>query len=170
MNLSKKFTLDELTRSRFVDGGYVDVTHQQIYCLGKLANNILQPIRNKFGRVDITSGVRNKEVFDGLIKEGYPASKTSDHFAWCDINPYGTGAADFTTRYARVQDVFTWIVTNPKIKVDQCIIYPEMNIIHVSNHWNDIFGDAPKFRNKSKYLVYRKATRYTKYEPGDRIE
>jgi len=77
MQLSKNFKLSEFTKS----GDYiVTPTDEQIFCTKVLCNNILQKIRDEFGPVVITSGIRDGHVYSSLIQRGYKPSRTSDHF------------------------------------------------------------------------------------------
>lgn len=153
MKLSDSFSLSELTASSYAAGGFVKPNDKQIFCLKKLCENLLQPIRNQFGLVRITSGLRDMEVYHGLIKAKLPASKTSDHFAWSEANPYGTGAADFYCPNADLDKVYKWIKSELNDKIGQLIIYPSKGFIHVSNSWSEIFS-MPDPGTKVKYLVY----------------
>jgi len=163
VRLSTNFHLDEFTRSRFAEGGRVKPTHQQIYCIKILVSSIMQSVRDKFGKIRITSGIRDKSVHDGLIKHGYPASVTSDHLAWCTVNPYGTGACDFIPLEANLKEVFLWISSN--CIYGQLIIYPEDGFIHVSNEWESLFKHLTRSKFKRPLLV-RKDGAYHIYEEG----
>ena len=63
MNLSRNFTLSELTKSDTAirRGINNNPNAEQIEKL-KLCENILQPVRDHFGRVKITSGFRSAEL------------------------------------------------------------------------------------------------------------
>ena len=152
--LSKNFKLSEFTYSKTANK-HIKPTDFQIEMLKQLCVNLLQPIRDKFGSMKITSGLRDKEVYDALVKAGYPASKTSDHFlvpylvkkgkVWlapADApNPRGKGAADFMPLKADIWDVYCWVMNNFKASTDfnQLIIYPaaysniKRDFIHISN-------------------------------------
>lgn len=167
--LSENFWLSEFTRSADIN---IVPTDQQKYCLNILANEILQPIRDKFGPVVITSGLRNKDSYEKLLEEGYPASKMSDHFAWSSINPKGTGAADFYCSDKNMMlcagggsmgYVFDWIITNLYYKCRQMIFYPDMNVIHVSNHFNSIFKMSDTIAKENKVLIKRKGQPFISY-------
>lgn len=64
MNLSKNFTLEELTYSATANTYKISnkPNAEQIENLKRLAMNILQPIRDKFGVVRISSGFRSAEL------------------------------------------------------------------------------------------------------------
>lgn len=64
MNLSKNFTLEELTYSATANAYKISnkPNAEQIENLKRLAINILQPIRDKFGVVRISSGFRCNEL------------------------------------------------------------------------------------------------------------
>lgn len=95
--LSPHFTLTELTKSTVADRYGIDNTcpSDEVYdSLQKLAMNILEPTRARFGQFKVMSGYRNKKV-----NELISGSKDSQH-------PFGQ-AADFeiggTTNYAIAQ-------------------------------------------------------------------
>jgi uncharacterized protein YcbK (DUF882 family) len=159
--LSKNFNLDEFLTSA---GLVLKPTPQQVFCLQTLVTRILQPVRDEFGPMKITSGLRTKESNEALIKKGYPASKTSDHLAWCDVNPTGTGAADFNcTTQTNMKIVFDWIIENISRHCRQIIYYPDMNVIHVSNHFNNIFKMEDSILVSNKILIKTKDKGFAPY-------
>jgi hypothetical protein len=77
MNLTKNFTLAEMTKSETALRYDMDNTpsEQEIAALKLLAEKVLQPVRDHFGRgVKVNSGFRHPDV---NAKVG--GSKTSDH-------------------------------------------------------------------------------------------
>ena len=65
MNLSKNFTLSELTYSNAADSYNIENKpgRLELENLKKLCNDILQPIRDKFGKsIYVNSGYRNPKV------------------------------------------------------------------------------------------------------------
>ena len=64
MKLTANITLDELTKSQIAErkGINNNPNPQQIENLKALAVNILQPVRDQFGRVKVTSGFRSEEL------------------------------------------------------------------------------------------------------------
>jgi uncharacterized protein YcbK (DUF882 family) len=64
MNLSRNFTLSELTKSDTAirRGINNNPNAEQIEKLKALCENILQPVRDHFGRVKVTSGFRSVEL------------------------------------------------------------------------------------------------------------
>lgn len=64
MNLSKNFTLQELIKSDIAirKGINNNPNAEQIEKLKLLCENILQPVRDRFGPVQITSGYRSSEL------------------------------------------------------------------------------------------------------------
>lgn len=77
MNLSANFTLKELTRSDTADRLDIDNTpnEDQIESLRLLCENILQPVRDHFGKpVKITSGFRC-----AALNQAAGGSSNSDH-------------------------------------------------------------------------------------------
>ena len=64
MNLSRNFSLSELTKSDTAirKGINNNPNAEQVEKLKALCENILQPVRDHFGRVKITSGYRSPEL------------------------------------------------------------------------------------------------------------
>ena len=64
MNLTRNFTLSELTKSDTAirKGINNNPSAEQVEKLKALCENILQPVRDHFGRVRITSGFRSPEL------------------------------------------------------------------------------------------------------------
>ena len=72
--LSPNFSLSELTKSQTAERKGIDniPNADEIYNLTLLCENILQPIRNKFGSFIVSSGYRCPELsIDQLILECY---------------------------------------------------------------------------------------------------
>ena len=76
MNLSKNFTVAELSKSEAAIRQGLDNTPSMIVIdnLQALVDNILQPLREKFGSVIVTSGYRSPDV-----NKAIGGSTTSDH-------------------------------------------------------------------------------------------
>ena len=64
MNLSRNFTLQELIKSDTAIRLNIDnnPNGDQIDKLKQLCENVLQPVRDQFGRVKVTSGFRSPEL------------------------------------------------------------------------------------------------------------
>ena len=102
MNLSANFTLKELTKSETAARLDIDNTpnEEQIESLRLLCENILQPVRDHFGKpVKITSGFRCPAV-----NQATGGSATSDH---CKGQ-----AVDFEIDGLPNPDVAQWIMDN----------------------------------------------------------
>jgi len=176
--LSENFQLSEFIYSS-VSKEEIRPTKFQIEKLKYLAQNILQPIRDKWGPLRITSGLRTYKTYLALKKKGYPASKTSDHFLipylkWSVIkqmwlvpsdvpNPRGKGAADFIAIRANAWDVWYWVLENfkPGEDYNQFIIYPKnysyvkTDYFHISNPAK-IFNCPSIVPSKRPILVFVK--------------
>lgn len=76
MKLTKNFSLAELTKSQAAARKGLDNTPnaQAIKNLTALAENILQPVRDKFGVVTVSSGFRSS-----LVNKAIGGSATSEH-------------------------------------------------------------------------------------------
>ena len=94
MKLSKNFSLKELTYSQTaIRNGISNLPNdEQLVNLTALCQRILQPIRDKYGVVSVSSGLR-AEALNALIG----GSKTSDH---C----YGR-AADFEVKSEEISNL-----------------------------------------------------------------
>lgn len=107
MRLSKNFTLKELTKSSTAVRLGIDNTpnEQQIENLKDLCYNILQPVRNEFGRIAVNSGFRKPELCTAI-----GSSPRSNHaFAYAaDIEPSIEGVSNF--------EVLLWIYENLEFK------------------------------------------------------
>jgi hypothetical protein len=104
MNLSTNFTLNELTKSETATRLDIDNTpnEEQIESLRLLCENILQPVRDHFGKpVKISSGFRCAELNSSPAVGG---SATSDH---CKGQ-----AVDFEIDGLSNPDVAQWIMDN----------------------------------------------------------
>ena len=124
MNLSQNFSLRELTKSQTAErkGISNEPTEEHIENLKLLCTNILQPIRDEFGVVSISSGYRSPELCEAL-----GSKSTSQHARG--------QAADFECYSIDNNELFNWIVDN--LEFDQAILEfytgaPDSGWIHVS--------------------------------------
>ena len=103
MNLTKNFTLEELTYSATANAYKISnkPNKEQIENLKRLAINILQPIRDKFGVVRISSGFRSTE----LNKKIRGSAKNSQHMT-------GQAADIGEVKGTKLKDVFKYIKDN----------------------------------------------------------
>lgn len=103
MNLTKNFTLEELTYSATANAYKISnkPNAEQIENLKRLAINILQPIRDKFGVVRISSGFRSTE----LNKKIRGSAKNSQHMT-------GQAADIGEVKGTKLKDVFKYIKDN----------------------------------------------------------
>ena len=109
MNLSRNFTLSELTKSDTAirKGINNNPNADQIEKLKALCENILQPVRDHFGRVKITSGFRSVELCMAI-----GSSANSQHAK--------AEAADFECVGVDNAELFDWIKNN--LSPDQLIL------------------------------------------------
>lgn len=110
MNLSKSFTLNELTKSQEALRLGIDntPTEEHILNLKILCDNILQPIRDFYGMpVSVSSGYRSPKLCEAI-----GSSRTSQHARG--------EAADFEIFGVANKDLSDWIVSN--LEYDQCIL------------------------------------------------
>ena len=149
MNLSRNFTLQELTKSDTAIRMGIDnnPNADQIEKLKALCENILQPVRDHFGRVKVTSGFRSSELCVAI-----GSSVNSQHAK--------AEAADFECIDVDNAELFDWIKSN--LEPDQLILEfytpgePNSGWIHASY--------IPEGRRAS-FLHAFKQDGKTKYKP-----
>jgi len=149
MNLSANFTLKELTRSDTADRLGIDNTpdDEQIESLRLLCENILQPVRDHFGKpVKINSGFRCP-----ALNQATGGSATSDH---CKGQ-----ACDFEIDGVSNPDLALWIAEN--LKYSQLILefytqgQPNSGWVHASFNPDNLKCQeltAVKVAGKTQYL------------------
>lgn len=104
------FSISELCFSHTAKANNIDNTPKELYIYDNLLNLIfyvLQPIRNKFGIINISSGYRNKEL--NKIVGGV---ETSNHLYGC--------AVDLVPAHASFKQVYDYITTY--LDFDECFI------------------------------------------------
>ena len=149
MNLSRNFTLSELIKSDTAirKGINNNPNAEQIEKLKSLCENILQPIRDHFGRVKVTSGFRSVELCAAI---GSSANSQHAKAEGADLEVIGTDNAELAD----------WIHKN--LPYDQLILEfytpgePNSGWIHCS--W--IEGTP-----RASYLHAYKSEGKTKYRP-----
>ena len=150
MNLTKNFSLVELTKSQTAERKGIDNTpsteHQEN--LKSLCEMILQPIRDHFGQVvSVSSGYRSPELCVAI-----GSSTKSQHASGC--------AADFEIFGVSNKELADWIDQN--LDYDQLILEywkesdPNSGWIHCSFNTQG---------NRKQYLRAYKENGSTKYEP-----
>jgi len=136
MNLSKNFTLSELTKSETALRKNIDNTPSRgcTNNLHELVTNVLQPIREHYGKpVKISSGYRSE-----ALNKAIGGSKTSDH-----TKGY---AADIEVPDVSNYDLAKWIQDNLKFK--QLIL--EFYTLGVADSgWVHISYDANNLKNQA---------------------
>ena len=149
MNLSRNFTLSELTKSDTAirKGINNNPNAEQIEKLKALCENILQPVRDHFGRVKVTSGFRSAELCVAI-----GSSVNSQHAR--------AEAADFEVIGTDNAELFDWIKDN--LTPDQLILEfytpgePNSGWIHAS--WVE-------FNPRCQYLRAYREDKKVKYKP-----
>ena len=149
MNLTRNFTLSELTKSDTAirKGINNNPSAEQVEKLKALCENILQPVRDHFGRVKVTSGFRSVELCLAI-----GSSQNSQHAR--------AEAADFECPGVDNAELADWIHKN--LPYDQLILEfytpgePNSGWIHCS--WID---GTPR----ASFLRAYKSEGRTKYKP-----
>ena len=147
MKLSANFSLAELTKTNVRQFDNTP-SMQVIDSLQVLVDSVLQPIRNKFGPVTVTSGYRSPEV-----NKAIGGSATSDH---C----FGF-AADFEVAGVDNKELARWVADNLKFKQLILEFYtkgvPDSGWVHVS---------YDKTNLTQKVMTATKVGGRTVYSPG----
>ena len=124
MKLSQNFSLKELVASQTADRKGIDntPTDEHIENLKLLCENVLQPIRDEWGVVSVSSGYRSQALCQAI-----GSVSTSQHARG--------QAADFECYSVDNRELFDWITQN--LKFDQAILEfytgaPDSGWIHVS--------------------------------------
>ena len=149
MNLSRNFSLQELIKSDTAIRKGIDnnPNSDQIEKLKALCENILQPVRDHFGRVKVTSGYRSVELCMAI-----GSSANSQHAK--------AEAADFECLGVDNAELSDWIKNN--LDYDQLILEyytpgePNSGWIHCSY--------IPEGRRASFLYAYKSEGK-TKYKP-----
>ena len=150
MNLTKNFSLNELTKSQTAERKGIDNTpsteHQEN--LKSLCTAILQPVRDHFGQVvSVSSGYRSPELCTAI------GSKITSQHAKGE-------AADFEIFGVSNKELADWIYYNTQY--DQLIL----------EYWNEsdpnsgwVHCSFSRGKNRRQYLRAYKEDGKTKYEP-----
>ena len=148
MKLSQNFSLRELTKSQTAErkGISNEPSEEHIENLKLLCTKILQPIRDEWGVVSISSGYRSPELCEAL-----GSKSTSQHARG--------QAADFECYGTDNNKLFEWATQN--LEFDQAILEfytgdPESGWIHMSyNEDNNRSETLRAFRENNK-VAYQK--------------
>ena len=148
MKLSLNFSLKELTASQTADRKGIDntPTEEHIENLKLLCENILQPTRDEWGIISVSSGYRSPELCVAI-----GSSERSQHAKG--------QAADFECHRVDNKMLFEWI-TN-ELDYDQAILEfyngtPDSGCIHVSYNKDG--------NRKQKLRAFRNDAGKTQYE------
>ena len=149
MKLSKNFTVAELSKSEAATRQGLDNTPSMtvIDNLQQLVDNILQPIRDKFGAVVVTSGYRSPAV-----NKAIGGSTTSDHCKGF--------AADFEVLGMDNKELALWIRDN--LKFTQLILefyhkgVPDSGWVHVSYNKDNLKNEVLTAVKVGGKTVYQK--------------
>ena len=149
MNLSRNFTLQELTKSDTAIRKGIDnnPNADQVEKLKLLCERVLQPVRDHFGRVKVTSGFRSPELCAAI-----GSSVNSQHAK--------AEAVDFEVIGVDNAEVADWIYIN--IRTDQLILEfytpgePNSGWIHAS---------YIEFNPRAQYLRAYREDKKVKYKP-----
>lgn len=119
ISISKNFTIEEVQRSQYAREHELDNVLPSIYYMNaiRLANNVLEPIRERYGAFSPLSWYRSQKV-----NEGVGGSKNSDHMTAC--------AADI--RLKKIPNIELAEFIRDSLEFKQLILEPMNNLVHVS--------------------------------------
>jgi len=154
MKLSAHFDLAEFTRSESAKrhGVSNQPTEEHLANIKILCEKVLEPIRMKFGPINISSGYRSKTLnhfIGGAVK--------SDHSIGCaaDIDQDG-----MSSNYSN-NDIFHYIKNNLKFKqlIAEFPVNGKLGWVHVSydsnNLKNEILIATGKTAGRTNYVTYK---------------
>ena len=149
MQLSRNFSLQELIKSDIAIRKGIDnnPNADQIEKLKALCENVLQPVRDQFGRVKVTSGYRSPEL---CIAIGSSINSQHAKAEACDFEVVGVDNAE----------VADWV--NKNCETDQLILEfytpgePNSGWIHAS---------YVPFQPRRQYMRAYREDKKTKYAP-----
>lgn len=142
MKLSPNFTLEELIHT---DTGIQNTpSDSETTKLLYVATYLLQPIRDKWGAVLVTSGYRSRRVHDALSSQGRPTSKFSQHLL--------AEAVDFVSM-ANVPLHLIWDWACKNLRYGQCILED-----HGGRFWIHI--SLPRIGGKNQQAMTYKDGKY----------
>lgn len=115
--LSEHFILTEFSKDGPIDSACIPI-------LARLCAEILEPLHEKYGTVEITSG--NRPPLENAEAHGQPNSEHIYMPAWA--------AADFQCPGAATREVFDWMRNDPTLPYHQLILEHGQvsTVIHVS--------------------------------------
>lgn len=142
--LSPNFTLGELCRTSNRNFDNTPTKDVELY-LEKLSNELLEPIRSKFGPLHVNSGYRSPD-----INAAVGGSKTSAHMYGC--------AADVVTHSVKLQTIFNWIIDHSGLNYDQIILESSS-----TSNWLHIAIAKPGKLPRKEALRFSKG-KYTPYD------
>ena len=148
MKLSQNFSLRELTKSQTAERKGIpnEPLEEHIENLKLLCPKILQPIRDEFGIVSVSSGYRSPALCEAL-----GSKSTSQHARG--------QAADFECYGIANNKLFEWATKN--LTFDQAILEfytgePESGWIHMSYNEDNNRGETLRAFRENNKVVYQK--------------
>ena len=148
MKLSQNFSLRELTKSQTAErkGISNEPSEEHIENLKLLCTKILQPIRDQFGVVSISSGYRSPELCEAI-----GSKLTSQHARG--------QAADFESYGIDNNKLFNWAIEN--VEFDQAILEfytgdPDSGWLHMSYNEDNNRGETLRAFRQNNKVVYQK--------------
>ena len=148
MKLSQNFSLRELTKSQTAErkGISNEPTEEHIENLKLLCTKILQPIRDEWGVVSISSGYRSQALCEAI------GSKITSQHARGQ-------AADFECYNVDNNKLFNWAIEN--VPFDQAILEfytgdPDSGWLHMSYNEDNNRGETLRAFRENNKVSYQK--------------
>ena len=148
MNLSQNFSLRELTKSQTAErkGISNEPSEEHIENLKLLCTKILQPIRNEWGVVSISSGYRSQALCEAI------GSKITSQHARGQ-------AADFECYNVDNNKLFNWAINN--VEFDKAILEfytgdPDSGWLHMSYNEDNNRGETLRAFRENNKVSYQK--------------
>lgn len=155
--LSKDFTLYELIRSRTYPELVVFPSDGVIWHLTTFANNVLQPLRDRYGRLDVNSGYRNLALNTAVGGE-----EKSVHMIMHNGVFLGC-AADIVPANLTAENMAEHIFKNLPVPLEmKCMILYRSKLV-TRNPF--IHVDTGVFRKGIQFLEKKRNNVYVQYRP-----
>lgn len=149
-DLTRNFSLSEYFKSETAEENGIDNSTDDrgiLESIKLLAQNVSQPLRDIFGKIDIDSGYRNP-----ILNHKVGGSKSSQHMKGeaGDHVFYNKKCRQVTGK--KLESIFAQIVSETNIEYDQIILYP--TFIHASYTTRRINRNEARVKKNGKYPIW----------------
>ena len=151
---SKNFTWAELTTTN--TGLQNEPNLEQRVRLILLAREVLQPLRNRFGAIRVTSAFRSGKVNEAVDGAGGDCVR-SDQNTKCSYHTTGSAVDLVSLEGASLEQMASWLYGQHQMPLDEVIIEPT---------WLHISRGSQGAPGKRKFLISRDGKTFLPWEPA----